>query len=84
MKKLLLILALILLGCATPEPIPSNLTNSDDRAVYATNECKKAIQINYLDTSFDAFYANGKFRSLGTSKQIFDFNKCLINLGMKI
>ena len=84
MKKLVFISALILAGCATPDPIPSNLINSEDRAVFATSECKKAIQINFLDTSFDAFYANGKFRSVGTSKQILEFNKCLINLGMKI
>jgi hypothetical protein len=83
-KKLSLTIVLFLFACATVNPIPSDLKGADERAIYATNECRKAIQNASLDYSFNAYYSNGDFRYIGTKQQMFNFEKCLTDLGIKL
>jgi hypothetical protein len=88
MKKILLIPALILSGCAiNPEPIPTFMTDKTERSIYATNQCRNVVRnismISVGRTEFDAYYRDGNFKYVGTAKERFNFEKCLEDLGMK-
>lgn len=82
MKKLILFTSIgILTACASPTPMPSGLS-SDERSLFATKECKRVIQINNLNTNFDAFYSNGQFRYIGSARERFNFEKCVTDYGV--
>ena len=82
MKKLALVSSLFLLSaCATPTLMPSGLS-SEEKALFATKECKRVIKTNNL-SNFDAYYSNGQFNFIGTEKERFDFRKCVTDYGVK-
>ena len=85
MKKLLLFLAITLVGCAfTPNPIPPNLIG-EDRAIYVAKECKDTIRANnnlkQIRSDFDAYYSNRTFHYFGSDSERFQFQKCLKEFG---
>jgi hypothetical protein len=86
MKKLLFITTMILVGCSvTANPIPPNLTGVD-RSIYATNECRNTVKTNSAlqrgSSNFDAYYKDGQFKYFGSNSELFQFEKCLSDLGI--
>jgi hypothetical protein len=82
MKKLVLISSVCLLtACATPTPMPSGLSR-EERASFATKECKRVIQTKNL-SNFDAYFSNGQFNYIGTERERFDFRKCVTDYGVE-